>query len=664
MYSIPPDELDEFNRLPQTVRDNVRRRLAAFARAAAFMSGGISQAKALQAVSSKDGGLTFGTLKRHFPVYKKEGDWRVLTDGRHESAPQANRDLTAWARALASANKRGTGRASAWRAGIRELVSGKRIPGYGTWQEIWRRENPGQPTPAVCPFSELRGSQPKKLSSRNFYRLAATPKAQRALALSGTAAARSALSGLIEFDTSKLRPLEMIAFDDVRADFMILDPVTGRVEELWMLVAMDVGTRCELRFGIRPRRLVDGKHEGITRRDMQHLVCGILREYGYPADYDCTLLVENASAAITSGFEAALAHNTGGRVRVKRTPVLKGNPFMDGWGEEGRGNPKGKSWREAAFRLMHEEAGAIAGQIGADYSLKSASHSPAQRFTEKMIRQATPALTLTQRHQYGLPFETLQQGTMELEEIFIRMNARRNHNLTGFDLITEWRWKESPVWRPWDQAPKGLPPEAWESIETRRLPESPWMRLTRLVEGVKFSRVADSSMSELLADHVVTTYGGGSILTFQYNKKSYRFDVADHPLTEGEPVTCYFDADRLEEGIFITVAGGRSLGHAPRTNRVEIGNQEQMAIALKRKGKIYGEALKNLRLDTLTEDVWDARATAADQNLETVELARAILPAPVEAAGALPARGSRKRPAAAINSFDADDFLTAKLSKS
>jgi hypothetical protein len=628
LYSIPVADLAEFNALPQKSADKVRRLLQLFRQAAGLLDGGMSQSRALQAVSKKAEGQAYGTLKRYFPVYRKSGNWRDLLDDRFEAAAGVNRDFQAWCQKLALDNKRKT--LPAWRAALRQLAAGDRIPGLGTWQECWRKENPGTPLPEACPYS-VDGTQPKRLSQTSFYRFSKVTKTVKAISQMGSAAGRGELAKLIGFDTSSLMPFELLTFDDVRPDYRILDPLTGQVVELWLLVAMDVATRTVVSFACLPRRMrPDGTHGGITRRDMQHLIVGILRRFGIPRNYPMTLLVENASAAITSGFEAALHEASGGKINVRRTPMLAGNPWQDGWGEEGKGNPRAKGWIESAFNLMHNEGANIRGQIGADYSKKSQSIEPAARYTENLIKRASGVLSLTERRAYGLPFEDLQQARHDCQEIWDRMNFRRVHSLTGFDLLTEWRWAGQPTWNAWAEAPKGLPPEAWQQIQTRKLPESPWMRLDRLAAGLEFDALAASAVPALMLDQTSCLYHGGGILGFKVAGKAWRFDVADFRLEEGATLTAWYDSLRMEDGIHLTNGRGQFIGHAMQTVRLGVNDREALLAATKRKQQAFSAQLEDFRQITLTEEVLTARLTDAQANLDTVDMARAALPAPAE----------------------------------
>lgn len=637
-FTIPPRDLSEFNGLNQGPREKVRVLLRAMERLHGLVErDGMTLAKALQVVDCGGGNLSAGNLKRHWLAYRNsKGNWRVLLDARYGTTPAASRELKAWAQALVVENKRKV--RPAWKKALRELVAGERIPGLGTWKDCWRRENPGEVPPETCPYSEI-GKQPKRLSETNFRLLAKMTKEVRAMGKSGTAAARMELSLLVGFDTTMMKPLELVAFDDVRTDFLVLDPLTGQVVELWLLVAMCVGTRCIISFGVRPRRKrADGTHEGITRRDMQHLVVGILQRYGIPSTYPMRLLVENASAAITEGFEAALLEASGGRVLVQRTSMLGGNPFKDGWGEEKKGNPHAKPWIESAFNLMHNEGAGIKGHIGANYSLKSQSVAPAIRYAEKAAKAGRVVMHLAERRLAGLPFEDLQDALHDCQDIFDRMNARRGHSLEGFDKLAEWRWKTAVQWLPWEAAPKGLPAEAWEQIETRKVPESPWMRLTRQVQGLTFDALPASAVPALLLDCKTVTYHGGGVIGWKEQGKLWRFDIVNYvgaggKVAEGDVVNAWYDSNHPEKGAHLTTGKGSFIGHAERTMMMSPVDRDSMIAAAKHKQKVFAERLEEFQGVALDEAVLQARIDDAERNLETLDLARAALPAPVREAG-------------------------------
>jgi len=672
-YTIPPCDADEFHALTDGARGKVRLLLGGLQRLEELTAEGMSLAKALQAVGKGGGNLSRGSLKRHWGAWRKsKGNWRVLLDGRYESGAGVDRQFKAWAQGLVLANKRKA--LPAWRQAMRDLVAGERIPGLGTWQECWRRENPGEVLPVSCPYSEI-GRQPKRLSQTSFRMLSKMPKEVRALGKSGSAAARMELSKLVGFDTTLLQPLELIAFDDVRTDFLVLDPVTDKVVELWLLVAMCVGTRCVISFGVRPRRQrADGTHEGITRRDMQHLVVGILQRYGVPVGYPMRLLVENASAAITEGFEAALREASGGRVMVQRTSMLGGNPFRDGWAEEKRGNPHAKAWIESAFNLMHNELAAVRGQIGARYDLKSQSVAPAIRYAERQAKAGRVVLHLSERRLAGLPFEDLQDALHDVQEVFDRMNARRDHQLEGFERLAEWQWKGAVEWLPWEAAPKGLPAEAWEQITVRKVPESPWMRLTRLVQGLKFEGLPASAVPALLLDCKAVTYHGGGIIGWEEKGKRWRFDIvnfcgAGGKVQEGDLLNAWYDSNHPEKGVHLTTGKGSFIGHAQRTLLMNPVDRESMIGAAKRKQAVFAERLEEFQGAALSEAVLQARLDAAEENLLTLDLARAALPAPVAelpgeggaAVGAVSKAGAKRarEEAVAVAEVDPGIFVRA-----
>jgi hypothetical protein len=262
-----------------------------------------------------------------------------------------------------------------------------------------------------------------------------------------------------------------------------------------------------------------------------------------------------------------------------------------------------------------EAAEAVRGQIGARYDLKSQSVAPAIRYAERQAKAGRVVLHLAERRLAGLPFEDLQDALHDIQEVFDRMNARRDHQLEGFERLAEWQWKGAVEWLPWEQAPKGLPVEAWAQIEVRKVPESPWMRLTRLAQGLKFEALTASAVPALLLDCKAVTYHGGGVIGWEEKGKRWRFDIVNYvgagrAVPEGDVINAWYDSNHPEKGVHLTTGKGSFIGHAQRTMLMDPRSRESMVEAAKRKEVAFSTGLEEFRGAALSEAV--ARLASAD----------------------------------------------------
>ena len=638
-FEIPTNDFDEVMALPEGVRDDLRRTL----RLLAQIDAAPSVDAGCRAVGESRRGFTAASLRRKFYAYKAAGgDWRALVDrarcGDSGAARSFSDELAIHFQALAGQNARDKG-AAAWRALLAQLQRGDALPGEGTWRDVWRKENPGVPAPDRCPYT-LK-DPPRGWGYRNLMRHRPR-KAERIAQQQGRSALQLGNGHLLDVrrDTSRLEPLELIALDDVRFDFHVYDPDSGQICELWGVVAMDVATRCVLRYGLRPRlEREDGTREGILRRDVQTLLASIFLRHGFRRA-GTTVLAENASAAITAGFKRHLEEVSGGAIQARATGLIRGNVFQDGWAVKAGGNPKAKAWIESAFNLMHNEAAqglAARGYIGADYSLRPDDHTAKARWARELARQGM-LLPPDLRREINLPFASLEESRREIDEVFTRMNARQIHQIEGFEKVLEWRWKGAPgaPWRDW-LSMAGVPEAARGDIETRERTEMPlerWQRLYSLVEGRGgYLSLPDSAAPLLLMEHRVAKVAqNGAECSLRAGGKEMAFMLPDgcRPAA-GDELLGYLPTMGGEdpEFVFLTDGAGRWLGQAERSRRVAVGDREAMARRIAQKQAHLTEIL-----DAVRDRCGDARQM---QRLDELDCALRAF-SPLAGAAALPDR--------------------------
>lgn len=195
-----------------------------------------------------------------------------------------------------------------WTSGIRRRGTAAHrepVPGYGFWQQWYLDRNPGRTLPVDPPL-------PPGWTYSNLRKTCKLPKAELALARVGIAAARSYTPAVL---TSRdgARWLERVLFDDVKTDFRVWDPVSGRPVDLWLLVAQDYASACHLGFWMRPARgRDDGSAEHLRGTDMRSFAGWLLETWGIPQDYEMEWKVENGTATFSEACAQALEGSSAG----------------------------------------------------------------------------------------------------------------------------------------------------------------------------------------------------------------------------------------------------------------------------------------------------------------------------------------------------------------
>ena len=475
-------------------------------------------------------------------------DWRICLDKamagkafwdtQAEALPQ---EFLNFVKSLRGGNKKAW--APAWRQLLRYWESGcddkgKRIqiPGYGTWQTWWAKTHVGQPLPAVVPL-------PPGWSEDNLGKRTRPTKAQRKAQVQGLAAARKELLTILT-TTADLLFLQEVQFDDVRTDWRVIDPGTGQVCDLWLLVAMDRASRVVLGFWMRPAiTRADGSQEHFRLQDMKLFVGWVLERYGLPRDYVCTWVIENGTATLSDACAAALGGLFGDRVKVRFTRML-GGVSGTGYKERAVGNSKGKASLESSFRLLHNEGGNLPAQMGNRYEVRPAD----------LVAREKEAVTIWSAFKENdadlatakFPVLTLQKARVELNRIFDRVNRRTNHRLEGFEDIHEWRFTELDAWQPLDTFPDPTPNE----YSTRKRKLSPYEKALQLIGNREWDRVPTATLVAFY-QHTQTfvRINGQGEISFQLDGQSYTFRRPEgdkHDYMDGEKYLAYFSTQEAQ----------------------------------------------------------------------------------------------------------------------
>lgn len=470
--------------------------------------------------------------------------------------------------ALAITNKKAA-LCEAWRVLIRKLADGDAIAGTN-WKLLYMHAHPGHSLPPMCPWSE--GNPPPGWSLSNFLARRGSDLVYRA-AKEGMSKVATLLPQ-VRMDFSELRPLEAVVFDDHRLDFHVY--VTDRmgrtqIVELWGLFAMDVATRSVIHFGLRPKLLrEDGTTEGLTRRDMQHLISAILAEYGHPMGYQMNLIVENAAAAVSADTERLIAHHSRGQVVVRRTGVRCNDVVLSGFPERW-GNPRGKSWLESWFHPLDIALGAVKGQTGSNWT-KTPAEYEARLASARKVQALLDLFNEEEREAFRAPLLWAGQAQRLVAHAISVLNERTDHECVGFDAIPTFRWSlQDTCAKPALLLPGmsaeakreveaflSLPPEAKQVLIdnyggwTR---ESPAAKMRRLYRPQDFQRLDPLTHADLLLDSQRLRYGGGGTIEIRIrrgrNEETVQFAGDITGLALGQEVEVRFDSDRPGAGAWL-----------------------------------------------------------------------------------------------------------------
>lgn len=631
-FAPAPNELDEWKKLTDAERERINLLLSCFQRMAAGNVRAQSLVLAMQLSHLR--GYSAETLVRLYYAFKAQG-WRGLVRG-YSGPQQVPDEFKEWFRAQCLKNSRSI------RAQIdivrRLWEAGESIPGYGTWQEWFLTKMPDRDLPSRCP------GYPKGWSQSTFYTMQ-PPKAERALATRGYAAAKKDMASMVR-DPSGLLPLQFVVIDDFETDQLCA--YERQIRRMAGLLAMDVATRRKLKIGMKPRveNSDTGRMEAINRNEVRYLIYSLIAEWGLPMEYPMTIICENASAAIEKELQDAMKGLFGGRIRVTRTGLIDCRTVENGF-VQGGGKPWEKGWIESAFNLMHNTAAVLPGQKGANYTKKPAELAAKVLYAERLLSTGQQGLNLTDEEvaRIKLPFMSAEEMISAYEIVFRLMESRTDHKLLGFDTVQEWRLDEAHNWESMEKLAL-VPCEQHEGLAVRERMESPlerWEKLNRRADCQRV-KIDEAALAALLLTPKKAKLRNGRV-TFTHNKVGYTFaDQAAYVLNEreGEDVTAFFD-EQNPDRVHIFNAKGAFVQTIKRLGPVDITNpvaMRQTAAAIKTLENQTFAAVREKTQDQAREIagmVANNEAVAPGLHLDPklrkalglrVDEAKAILPAP------------------------------------
>ena len=628
-FTVPLADMPAFASLPEKRRAEVTMTLRLLERVHALRGEGRTFTRGVEALAAgykHIRGLSAGSLLAKYYAYRDEGwRWQCLVKG-YKAPSQQPKEFQVFVKGLIERNHRS---AEAALRQLREEIwpSGASVPGYGTWQEWFAREYPTMSVPAVFPRVWPAGWSISNL--RNY----GPTRAEIAIFQRGEKAAHSHLPS-IPRDTSNLRPLELITIDDFELDVMCYFPgdvergIKPQLAYVAGLMAIDVGTRKKLHWGLGPRLEREEKQpDGTVRKvrcglralDVQALLYAIFEKHGLP-DYTVKILCENATATISPELRLMLETVFEGRVVVDYTSILHHKTLENGFVEKG-GTPWQKGWIESEFNYLWNELATLKGYKGSNERLNGPANLPAAQayalkflgWGDKKTDLNLPPEVITELR---LPFLNPEQLETAFAQVIERSERRTAHKFRGFDAITEFRWPSPAL-----PAPEGIDahgPNSFRALalldDAQRLQMVPEQRMECALE--RWERLSAQNPRQRLDAGVL------ALFLLQPNKATYRKQcvsftrdkvgysyidpeglLADQP--EGTEVLAYVDRAN-PAGALVTLLNGkpigtlRMLGGDPRG--VDITDEAAIDEARAQRRALVNRVLEQVRSRHTTEN--------------------------------------------------------------
>lgn len=604
---LPPtnlgfEEQQILGRLESAIQEEVRFLLKLFEQVHAHPRGVVVGLQEAAARYCGERGRSFQSLRRFYYDFAEHGDWMALIPKhlrdkyRTVTLPEAFVEF--W-RAACEDNQRKC--APAWRKLVARWHAGDPIPGYGTWREYWSQQGR-----VIGPGTECPPDLPDGWTKGNLYRYVSDP-VQLTLARQGISAALSKIAPIVGTRVG-LRPLEWVVFDDWESDFLVAVPGVERPCKLRGIICKDVATDMWLRFTLRPAvPRDDGKEDGIKREDTKLVVCDLLQRFGFPTDYQMNMVFERGSATLTHGDRMAIEELSGGMIKTHVTEMISGRVLIGGFDDKAVGNPRGKSWIESGFNLLHNEAADLPGQKGRRYDLAPAELESRKKHAIALLR-AGKDVDVAARRLLRLPFQTIREAYAAWERILMRVNCADEHDCEGFETVSKWRFFEGDTWQDWDKLLE-FPPETREKIQVWHRKERRIERWARLMRGVAMSKLPNEVAWRFMDVHVPVTVANYRI-TLTHDGTDYVFFHADSPLlVEGAKYLAYFDS-RDPDRLYLTNGKGAFRGTLPRTRGIRRDEMEALQAETERRRHDL-----NLHLAQVNQ----RRRDRAEQSIEDAE---------------------------------------------
>jgi hypothetical protein len=549
-------------------------------------------------------GTSSSRLRTLYAEWRKTHDWRCLIDGALEWRPTAAmpRDFVEHLNALADANGRSI--AAAIKALRRDWITGKSIPGVGTWQEHFQRAHPGRALPRLAP------PHPHGWTLRNLRRYIDTSKFRRTAATQGRIAATAHRQTVLG-TRQGLWVHSHLMWDDVWHDCFVnsfAERQAGRPLELF---AHDYFSARKVRYGLRVRTEDDnGKAHGLTGKMMRMITAATFYLDGY-SPRGTVNLAEHGTAAFSEHMERTLYDATGGLITVERSGMLGKAAHLGQYNGRNTGNPRFKASLESSNNLLHNLEAHLPGQTGPDRQRRPEQLDGLLAYNDRLLA-AFNQLPPSKAALLEFPLLELTQYQGVLAEIYQFMEQDFDHNLEGWvqcghvmqelHLIGEWRSQDDLMRLPEGQREMALSMLAAGAVQTRPRKMSRrevWQRgagdLITIHGGTVCELLGDDFAQERKVRAHQFIFQDAEVGPGEHRFEGIITDAegAERALKDGETYKAFvnpFAADQL----FVQDAKGRYLGSARRILRASRNDPDGLARAMGRAAHVESELLKPL----------------------------------------------------------------------
>ncbi|MBQ2722597.1 MAG: hypothetical protein IJF70_06785, partial [Opitutales bacterium] len=394
-YAIAVSEQLEFVKLPKKEQVRILDLLNAFKTISRATGTKAEAIAAVSAVNAGRRGFSVESLDRLYRAYMKAYDWRVcVRNYRGANAGQPDE----FKKFFCGLVLQSQGRTDVVMAARDNLIFnywkvGKAVPGYGTFNDFWRKTQGAKPFPRI--ITDKPPHTPN-WSYRTLCRIVqgTIRKEHRILAAHGDLKAHDHQVQLFR-DRTGLKPLQYVTFDDVELDIQVLCKIGNsyQVRPLQAVMALDIATAKFVAYGVRPMLknedlpfVPNDAGKVLTRKQVNSILMSMLMNYGLPENYPIRLLMENASAALNTTDKQLIETLLPGRIVIEQTRMFKESYL----GIECRkhGLPYQKGFIESAFQGIHTRISQLPGALAPRYELRNPAHLAIAKETMTVLETA------------------------------------------------------------------------------------------------------------------------------------------------------------------------------------------------------------------------------------------------------------------------------------
>lgn len=549
-------------------------------------------------------GYSAKRLRALYTEWRKCQDWRCLIDGALEYKPSTTLpdDFIDHLNAQVDQNSRSM--EAVIKHIRRDWTLGKDIPGYGTWQQHWKRIHPGRPLPRIAP------SHPHGWTPRNLRRHIDTSKFRRTAATQGRIAAKHH------------RPMVLgtrlgcwvhshIQWDDVWHDLFVnslTEKQAGRPLELF---SHDYYSARKIRWGLRVRTEDDnGKAQGLTGKMMRMVVAATFYLDGY-SPRGTINMAEHGTANFLDDMAATLYDASGGLITVQQSGMQGKAAHAGQYDGRSIGNPNFKASLESSNNLLHNMEAHLPGQTGPDRQRRPEQLHGLLKHNSQLLA-AYQQLPADKAALLQFPLLEISQYIRVLSDIYEFIESDPDHDLEGWiecghitqelNLLGQWQSQAEVMALPSGQRDLVIAMLNAGQMQTR--PRKLTRREVWQAGSGDLVRISGGTVCQILGNEFAEERKvSGHQFTFcdkEVGPGEHRFEgiITDqegrqYALKEGETYKTTVNPFAPDQ-LFVQDAKGRYLGTCQRCQRASRVDAEQLKRAMGHAAHIEAELLAPL----------------------------------------------------------------------